>query len=177
MKKLLAFALVMLLAAPCFGAVGITDSNDTDGETYRGEATTIKISGQETSFDGSKVTILANGHKEGVTTNVSTESHLQAAALAYGVISVNFSASRKVYIANGTPGQMVTIYIASTAGMGTADTFVISDTGVSGATATALKSTGWTTLTFNAAMDTVTLLYVDDTYGWVLIGQNSVTVS
>lgn len=175
MKKLISvIALVVLLAAPCFGAVAVNDNPD-DTEVYVGEATTICVEGQEVTFDGSKVTMLANGHKAGVTTNVSTESNLLAAALAYGVIKKvgNDSTSDKKYsIANGTPGQMITIVI--TTACASSGDYVISDDSVASGVVT---KTGWDDIALDAAYDSVTLLYVDDTYGWVVIGQNGASIT
>jgi len=172
MKKLIAFALVMLLAAaPVFGAVAV---RDITGKTV--EATTIHVKGQQGSFDGSTATVLANGHKEGVTTNVSQESHLTSVALAYGVINrtaLNNTVPYRVTLANGTPGQMVTIMLTGV----TSGTWVITDDGVAGASGSVYKKTGWDDITFDAALDSVTLLYVDDDIGWVIIGGNSVTVT
>ena len=177
MKKLLVIALVMLLAAPCFGAVGVRDKNQVDGEQYVGEASSITIDGQEVSFDGSKVTILANGHKSGVTTNVSGESNLTSAALAYGVISKvgNDSTSDvQVALANGIPGQMLTVVI-TTACASTGD-YVITDDGIAPAVFTMTK-TGWDDIAMDAANETVTLLYVDDSVGWIIVGISGAVVT
>lgn len=178
MKKLIiAVALVLLLAAPCFGAVGVNNNPD-DTETYVGEATNICFEGQEVTFDGSKVTVLANGHKAGVTANVSTESHLTSAALAYGTVAVTFSKNKKVTIANGTPGQMITIFIATNTGYTSGvDYYTITDDGVDGVTAAALLATGWDDIALDAQYDSVTLLYVDDTYGWIIVGQYGATIT
>lgn len=182
MKKLIVVALVMLLAAPVFGAVGISNSNEADGTQYVGEATNITIEGQKVTNDGSRVTILANGHKEGVTapvtgkvTNISGDDFL-----SYGVINLGDIGSlnetngtiRRIALANGTPGQMVTITLA----LATGGTLYITDDGIASAVFTMTK-TGWDDIAFDAALDCVTLLYVDDQIGWILVGGNSVTVT
>lgn len=170
MNKLIAFALVMLLAAaPCFGSVAVKDSNDTDGERYVGEATAINFEGQRVTFDGSKVTVLANGHKDGVTTNVSTESNLTSAALSYGVVKLVIGSTRYVSIANGTPGQMIT-FIVTTAGGGTV--YITDDKKASADT-----KTGWDDIALTELNDSVTLLYVNDTIGWIIVGQQGATVT
>jgi len=172
MRKLIAVTIALLFASSfAYATVAVNDING-----YVGEATNIYIEGQDTDFDGSQVTVLANGHKEGVTTNVSGETNLTSAALAYGVIiladtgSLDGSNARYIALADGTPGQMVTIQLyAATAG-----TLYITDDKVIASTMT---KTGWDDLAFNAALDSVTLLFVDTTYGWVVIGSNSVTVT
>lgn len=66
-------------------------------------------------------------------------------------------------LADGIPGMMLTIFITTVDGAGT---FIV----------TPSRKTGFTTVTFDAAKDSVTLLYIDDMVGWILIAQNSVTV-
>jgi len=170
MKKLLIVALVLLLAAPCFGAVGI----QKDG-VHKGTATDINISRGSSSFDGSTVTIYGSGMRGGVTTNVSSESLLTSAALAYGVISKvgnDSTANRQVSIANGVPGQVMTIVI-TTACASTGD-YVITDDGVAAGTFT---KTGWDDIALDSLYDSVTLLYVDDTTGWIVTGQNGASIT
>jgi hypothetical protein len=174
MKKLLVIALVLLVAAPVFGAVAV---KDITGKTV--EATTIHVKGQQGSFDGSTASILANGHKEGVTavvtgkvTNISGTDFL-----SYGVIEFADHGtgviSRQIALANGTPGQMVTIMLKASTGT---FTLYITDDGVAPGVFTMTK-TGWDDIAFDAALDCVTLLYVDDQIGWILVGGNSVTVT
>ena len=40
-----------------------------------------------------------------------------------------------------------------------------------------VTKTGWDDIAFNAALDSVTLLYVDDSIGWIVVGTNSVTIT
>ena len=174
MKKLLAIIALLLVSSFAYAGVAVNDING-----YVGEVSNIDVVGQDTDFDGSQVTVLANGHKEGVTLNASGETNLTSAALAYGVIkladtgALDGADKRYISLANGTPGQMVTItLVAATAG-----TLYITDDKLAAAAATALLSTGWDDLAFDAALDCVTLLYVDTTYGWIIVGTNSVTVT
>lgn len=71
-------------------------------------------------------------------------------------------ASEALTLANGTAGQIKTIIHIVDGGSGvlTPTTF-----------------TGGSTITFTSAGDTVTLYYVNDTYGWTVIGQNGVTIA
>jgi len=174
MRKL--FALVILVAlvfsaSDIFAAVGY----EKEGE-HIGQATDINIQGNST-FDGSVLTIIANGHKDGVTTNVSNESNILAAQLAYGVIdrtelACNDVRNHSVALANGSKGQMVTLLLSAT----TSGVWLITDDQVSSGVFTMTK-TGWDDIALNSALDTVTLLYVDDTYGWIIVGQYGVTVT
>ena len=174
MRKLIGIAVVVALLSfvgSAFGAVAVNDTHD-DVQAYVGEATNINFEGQDVSFDGSKVTVLANGHKDGVTTNVSTESNLLAAALNYGVINISAGSAKSIALANGTPGQMVTITMSVYDGK----TVTITNDQVSPAVFTMTK-TGWDDIAFDSVLDTVTLLFYNDTVGWVIIGSNAVTVT
>jgi hypothetical protein len=175
MKKLIGIAVVFALLSfvgSAYGAVAISDKVE-DTETYVGEATSICVEGQDVAFDGSKVTILANGHKDGVTANVSTESSLTSAALAYGFIrkvtADGTAAQNRVGLANGTAGQLLTIQLTT---KGTNSWVITKDSGT-----TSCTTTGWSTLTFDTSLDSITLWYIDDTYGWVVMGNNGVTVA
>lgn len=59
-------------------------------------------------------------------------------------------------LANGEPGQMLTISLTT-------------DGGGDG-TLTPATCTGFATIVFADVKDTATLLYVDDTIGWILVG-------
>ena len=63
-------------------------------------------------------------------------------------------------LANGTPGQELIIYVAT-------------DGGGDG-TLTPATATGWATIVFADAGDRAVLRYIDDTYGWVIIGLSGV---
>lgn len=66
-------------------------------------------------------------------------------------------------LADGTKGQILKIIIT---GVGSGGAWVLTPT----------TKTGFSTLTFDAALDEVTLLFVDSTIGWILIHSISVTV-
>lgn len=66
-------------------------------------------------------------------------------------------------LADGTPGQMLTISVG-TAGGGTA-------------TLTPATATGFATVAFAATLDSITLQYVDDTIGWVVVGKNDASAA
>ena len=175
MRKLIGIAVVLALLSfvgSAYGAVGY----EKEGER-KGTATDLNVQGNCT-FDNSVLTIIANGHRDGVTANVSGESNLLAAALAYGTISIadtgalDGSGARYIALANGSKGQIVTIQLVAATG----GTLYITDDKVSSGVFTMTK-TGWDDIALNAALDQVTLLYVDDTYGWIIIGQYAIAVT
>tara|TARA_B100001123_G_scaffold50596_1_gene52172 strand:+ start:6239 stop:6631 length:393 start_codon:yes stop_codon:yes gene_type:complete len=63
-------------------------------------------------------------------------------------------------LANGQPGQVLTIYIAT-------------DGGGDG-TLSATTMTGWATIVFADAGDRAVLQYIDDTIGWIILGLSGV---
>lgn len=75
-----------------------------------------------------------------------------------------FITTRTLTFADGYPGQLLTL-VAEPA----------SDTGT--LTITATTKLGWTSIAMDTVSDTVTLLYVDDTIGWVIAAAQGVTIT
>ncbi len=110
------------------------------------------------------------GYLQSTGTAIAAATSLTTAQLA---IPVSYCYVRKAVanddaylagtLANGTKGQLLTIFITVNSG---SKNFVITPT----------TKTGFTTLTFDAEKDQATLLYIDDTTGWVLLSSTSVTV-
>uniref|UniRef100_A0A6M3IJE9 Uncharacterized protein n=1 Tax=viral metagenome TaxID=1070528 RepID=A0A6M3IJE9_9ZZZZ len=71
---------------------------------------------------------------------------------------------RTITISNGYAGQILTLVAEE-----------LSDTGTT--TITATTKTSWVSAAMDSIGDTLTLLYINDTYGWIVIGANSVTVT
>lgn len=166
MKKLWTIALILaLFAGTAYAIVAVDDDGD-----YIGEAVTLDFDrGLVASKSGSTVTVAATGYKEGETTNVSTESSLTSAALAYGLISLQVGSAKTIGLSDGDVGQMITVRCSVRDGASA----VIWKY----ATATPITCTGWSTLTFDTQGDSITLLWLDDTTGWVIVGNNGVTVA
>src|SRR3990167_8283957 len=115
--------------------------------TYKGEATAIDIAaGQGTST-------FTNGEKA----NIPISTNI----LATGVYNANVK--RTLTLPNGTAGQTLTILIQNSSAPATV-------------TLTATTKTGWDTATLDSPNDTITLLFIDTTYGWVVVGENGVTI-
>lgn len=171
MKRFFVFAIVIaLLSLSSYAGAAIAVQKDG---VYVADAAKINAGRAiNATFDNyDTVTFLANGHKEGTTTNVSTESHLTSAALAYGYIrhTQDSPGDKTVDIEDGSPGQMVTISLTAKA----AGNYIISKT----CTATPVTCTGWSLLTFDTAGDSITLLYLDSTTGWIVVGNNGVSIT
>jgi hypothetical protein len=170
MKRFYAFAIVIaLLSLSAYAGAAVAVSKDG---VYAGEFTTVNAGrGITGSYSGSTATFAANGHKEGVTTNVSDESTLTSAALSFGYIirTQDSPSDITVGLDDGAEGQMITIMLTAKAG----GSYIISETSFPVTT----HATGWSILTFDTAGDSVTLLWLDDTYGWVVISNDGVTIT
>lgn len=173
MKRLIGLAVVIALLS--FVACADASVGYRKDGTYQGAVADINIDGFAEQ-DGRVLTVFANGHRSGVT-DVCTQAvtDIGESVLAFGVIQYDDHGtgvtSRSIAIADGTPGQMVTITLEAFTGT---FTLYITDDQVASGTVT---KTGWDDIAFNAALDSVTLLYVDDTVGWVVVGGNSVTIT
>ena len=84
MRKLFSIAIAIALLLS-FTVAEASVGYQKDGENS-GTASKINVERGYSSFDGSTLTIFANGYAGGVTSNVSGESTLTSAALAYGFV-------------------------------------------------------------------------------------------
>ncbi len=105
--------------------------------------------------------LIGTGYIGGGATTIPTGT--TALTPVYSIARV-FVTTRTLTIADGVQGQVLCL-------IGEDNT----DTGT--LTITATTKTGWTSIALDAVRDTVTLLFVDNTIGWIVIGNNSVTVS
>ena len=141
----------------------------SDGHNHDG--TNSRQEGTSTTNPTFATSVIATGHKAGVTIVVSTISHLTSASLAYGYLrrTQDSPANITVDLEEGVPGQMVTIQLTAKA----AGNYIISKT----CTATPVTTTGWSLLTFDTALDQITLLYMDSTTGWIVVSNAGVTIT
>jgi hypothetical protein len=182
MKKIFTFILALLmtmpLCAPSFASVGVKD----DG-TMKGAATDIDfVGGASDTFDGSKYT-LDISQPSSITTagdvtfrstltslgRISASSSLASSSTSVGSTNVPYAIIRKFLgagaeattLPNGVSGQVLNI------------TVVVSAGGVW--TITPGNSRLITSWTMTAADDSITLLYLNDTLGWIVIGAEGST--
>lgn len=78
-----------------------------------------------------------------------------AVPITHRFVTMTTGGVEALTLADGEPGQMITITLGTDGGDGTL---------------TPARCTGFATIVFADAKDTATLLYVDDTIGWVLVG-------
>jgi len=96
----------------------------------------------------------AGGFKSGATTSIADSL---AIPVTHGVVAkTTGSDAEALTLANGEPGQLLKIYLATD--------------GNGDGTLTPTTKSGFATIVFADAGDQVVLLYVDDTVGWVIVG-------
>lgn len=178
MKKLFSLLTVfalLLLCSPSFAQVAIRENGGAQVGVAGGldlacdPDSTITDDGfsYRVGCNSSFVTAgIANGGSTSMTTvqlAVPVAYALVKKAIA-SAVSGSFSAGT---LANGKPGQVQTILITA---VGASGTFVV----------TPVTRTGWTSITFNtynvSAPQYATLLYVNNTIGWIIIGYGGSTL-
>ena len=167
-KSAILFALILLawFASPSFAAVGIQVGN-----TLQGTATDIRFasnSGGQITNDGSVWTfnvLLAGIGNSGATSMTTADL---AIPLAYGFVKKAIEQTDTAFIAgtlaDGVPGQMLTLYITAQHGSQVY-------------TVTPATSSQFVTIGFDAVGETATFLYIDDTEGWVVWSYTGATVT
>ena len=170
LKKLLMVLALMALTAPAFASVGVKVNG-----ILAGEATDINVvcnsgantTGTNISPDGSTFNIGCNPNlAESGFANagyVSLASTGTTISPSYTLVFKQLdSDGNSLYtsgtLANGTPGQILTITAAGSAPLGTGGTYKLSFT-----TSLTIAS-----VTFTKSGDSVTLVYLDDTNGWLV---------
>lgn len=157
MLMALFLALMVAIVAPSHASVGIWE----DGSPV-GVATDIEFTGAVTTDNGSRWTfplVLAGTGNGGATTMVTTDTAVSPSyALVRKALGVQVGLAGT--LADGSPGQILTIRITERAGSGT---FVLVPT----------TTTNFYSLTFDAVNEYATLLYSDDTTGWIILSTNA----
>ncbi len=173
MKKLLvliALLALMVYSVPAFAAVALEFNG-----VYKGEATTINVTNENDGSDETGISgnygektlnipigddLIATGVADGGVSDMVTE--ITAIPLGYSLVNITIT-GRTCTLADGEAGQMITLR---------------GHNRLSGTlTINPATETGFTTITMDAEGEIVTLLFVDTTYGWVVVGANGATVN
>lgn len=176
-KYLFLLMFALLLSPSAYASVGSQEdgnmeSIDTDlnwstnlDHSSSGSVGTVSVSSSPT-FTGDvtfRSSIIANGRYAASTQVASSSTNLAPTNLPYGILYKNIgggtgdSADGGTKLPNGVAGQTITFIISSGGGTG-GGTWVITPT----------TKTGFTTITFNNKGQGATLLYLNDTIGWVI---------
>ena len=149
MRRITVLTLVIMLAMVSYGyCANYNNWGNTDLNP---------LLGRELPYD-----LVYNGvGRSGVSTEVVTLTTTLTPTMSVALVDV---ATKTLTVADGVPGQVL-IIIGKDA----------SDTGT--LTLTATTKTGWTSGAIDTVRDVVVLYFVDSTYGWIVIGTNSVTIT
>jgi len=116
-------------------------------------------------------TLIATGRINAILVLASSSTEIAGANVPYSVIQKAIGSGGGldetdggIRLADAKDGQVLVITIVGPEGDGT---LIV----------TPVTTTGFTTLTFDTILDTATLLYFNDTIGWVVISTTSVTVA
>lgn len=86
---------------------------------------------------------------------VAVAGAVLAIPTTHGFVNKTTGGAEALTLADGEPGQVMTIHLVSDGGDGTL---------------TPSRATGWATCVFADVKDTINLMYVDDTIGWIVLG-------
>lgn len=165
----LLIVLAIFAATPAHATVGIKLEGSMAGQATdidiqsKDTVATIK-SGNTFKVNSAAVALVAAGAYDGEATSMTSSETAVPTSYAYVKKAISNTVGQAGTLANGTPGQLLTLETTVVAGSGT---FVLTPT----------TKSGFTDITFNAAGDRVTLLFVSTTTGWVIIGERSLTVT
>lgn len=101
---------------------------------------------------GGEVTAVAPWYKPG---SVAVAGATLAIPTTNGFVSKTTGGVEALTLADGEPGQMLTIHLVTDGGTGTL---------------TPATATGWATCVFADVKDTLTVQYIDDSIGWIVVG-------
>ena len=107
-------------------------------------------------------TLFANGRTGASSYLASSSTSLGSSSAPYSIVlkSIgNNPTAEATSLPNGTPGQMLTLQVISRAG--------------GSWTVTPVKKTGWNSINYAAAGQQTTLLYLNDTLGWIILNNGS----
>ncbi len=104
---------------------------------------------------GTSVTI-AN---DGVLASTTKAGATLVVPITAAYVAMTTGGAEALTLADGYPGQVITLNLTTDGGDGTL---------------TPATSTGWATIVFADAGDTMTLKYIDDTVGWIITGGTGV---
>lgn len=166
---LLAVICLLLLAPSADASMGVRENG-----TRRGIFTDLNIIGASVSVNSSESSVadidivsadlIAMGIDESGATTF--ETGLTSIPATYAVVNMVLE-TKTATLANGSDSGQVMVL------RGIAEPDGVSAT----LTLDATTKTGWTSITFDANGEVVTLLYVDSTTGWVYIGGSGATVT
>lgn len=162
---------VLMFASSAFASIGTKENGSSANQVsdinfVSPTGTTSPVAAGQATIPVLDSTLFAAGIANGGATSMA--SNTSAVPVTYAFVRkaiANDSAFDAGTMADGKPGQLLTLYITTLSG------------GSRTYTLTPATKTGFTSVAFNAVADSATFLFVDSTTGWVIVGQNSVTIN
>jgi len=149
MNRYFKIGIVAILAVMLSASIGYCGYNNW------GNTDTNRLLGRELPYDA----IYVGAQRGGTSTMVSGSL---AIPISYAVvIKAITEVATPLTLEDGYAGQILTFQVSTMAS--------------GGAILTPTTKTGFTTITFDAAREYATLLYIDDTIGWICIATNATT--
>jgi len=144
-KRISTLVLVMLLAVAQLGYCGSNNWGNTDTEPLLRKVLPSYLVAVGTDVAGASTTV------------ASGTSVIPVTGYSYVVKTISESVGYVCTVANGVKGQILVIEAGTVTG---SDTAVI----------TPATKTGFSTVTLATAKQSVTLLYLNDSLGWIILG-------
>lgn len=158
-----AFIMILFVTAPAFAELAASTASPSTQEEYEWNNMTP---GSSKTYLGTRLkgplqtgtTTAAAGStyigSNNISTTITTQAYIKTTGNAFG---------ESIALQNGFQNQSITFVLATDGGK---DFYV-----------TPATKTGFTSLQLNDAKDSATLKYIDSTTGWVIVGNNGVTVN
>lgn len=184
-KKYLSLLICALLfSSSAYASVGSqedgnAESIDTDlnwstnlDHSASGSVGTVSVSASPT-FTGDvtfRSTLIANGRVNGVSSFASSTTAILPSSLPFTIIRKYVSGASGLDVTpgstltNGTPGQVLVLQVVGLMAGGSW-------------TVTPVTATGFTSLTLDTRGDSMTLLYLNDTLGWIVTANGGGTIN
>ncbi len=156
MRKLLGGVLCIILSL----VIPIPAYSYQPGSEYSEDPADIQISGN-LKF---QTNIFASGHEGGATTIASTVTPLTTANLAFGLVRFENGSPGIHQLPDGVKGKTVTFELMAD------PAYLIGDDG-------SMTLTGWTSINFDTAGDSITLVWLDDTVGWIITSNDGCVIT
>lgn len=180
MKKRFIFIIALFLLAVSTPSYALVNWGESDlyqqlkrvfNNSSANTDTPSQISGFTATNDVTfRTSLIAAGRVNGASTVASSSTNLLPANLPYVLLRKFVSGGGGLdttpgtTLQNGTIGQVLVLQIA---GLMAGGTWVLTPT----------TKTGFTSITFDTKGDTVTLLYVDNTIGWIVVANGGAVIN
>ena len=158
MKKIVMLALMFFI---CLLSIPIPYGHCESLNNWGGTDRTLLL-GRELPYD----LVYMGVGRGGVSSIVSTVTPLTATHLAFSLLRFTDGSPGDRELPDGVKGKSITLEMAGSPSITIADD-----------TPNAMTKTGWTRIALDNQGDSITLLWVDDTYGWIITANDGCAIT